>query len=414
MKAQGMVARGLLTIALTFGATQSSAFHSGGTAECTGCHSMHAPNPTGSQLLRQSDPSSVCLSCHQGGTETGPSSYRVSTGESNMPNGVAPLQLTPGGDFGWLKKDYSFTVGGATLQEDGSTHGHNIVAADFGFLADSRNTTAPGGTFSSSELSCVSCHDPHSKYRRLADGGIVTTGAPIIGSGSYDTSPVPQAGQAVGVYRLLAGAGYGKGGVTFTGSPTAVAPETYNRSEAATQTRVAYGHATGNGRDTWARWCATCHPQMLNQGHRTDIALGSDVLANYAAYVKSGDMTGSLTASYLSLVPFVENTTDYTTLAAHAKNNDSALGGPQTGDLVTCLTCHRAHASGWGHMMRWNDTSTFLTYDGLWPGTDSTPGLPEYARGRTSAETRAAYYDRPANLFATHQRGLCNKCHARD
>jgi hypothetical protein len=322
--------------------------------------------------------------------------------------------MPPGADFGWLKKNYSYAVSGATVQEDGSTHGHNIVALDFGFVADSTNTRAPGGTFSASELTCTSCHDPHGRYRRLADGTIATDGAPIVGSGSYNTSPAPRPEQAVGVYRLLAGSGYTKGGATFGGVPLAVAPETYNRAESATQTRVAYGHGLGNGRDSWARWCATCHPQMLSQGHRTDVALGSDVRNNYATYVKSGDMTGTLANSYLSLVSFVENTSDHAALAAHARDDDSALGGPQSGDLVTCLTCHRAHASGWESMMRWDDKATFMTYNGTWPGTDTTPDVPQHAKGRTSAETRAAYYDRPASLFARYQRSLCNKCHARD
>jgi predicted CXXCH cytochrome family protein len=399
---------------MTFGATKASAFHSGGTAECTGCHSMHAPSPSGSQLLTRADASSVCLGCHQDDNARGPATYRVATAESSMPNGAPPLQRSPGGDFGWLKKDYSYAVGGATLREEGSTHGHNIVAADFSFVADTTNTTAPGGTFSASELACTSCHDPHGEYRRLADGTIAAAGAPIVASGSYDTSPAPTAGQAVGVYRLLAGSGYTRGGATFGGVPSAVAPETYNRGESATQTRVAYGHGTGNGRDTWARWCATCHPQMLSHGHRADVALGAEVRNNYATYVKSGDMTGTLANSYLSLVPFVENSADHAALAAHAKSDDSALGGPHNGDLVSCLSCHRAHASGWENMMRWDDKATFLTSNGTWPGTDTTPDVPELAKGRTSAEIQAAYYDRPATLFAKNQRSLCNKCHARD
>ena len=41
------------------------AFHSGGVAECGGCHSMHSPNPAGTSLLTGSDPSSTCLSCHE-------------------------------------------------------------------------------------------------------------------------------------------------------------------------------------------------------------------------------------------------------------------------------------------------------------------------------------------------------------
>ena len=40
------------------------AFHSGGVAECGGCHSMHSPDPDGFYLLLGEDQSSVCLNCH--------------------------------------------------------------------------------------------------------------------------------------------------------------------------------------------------------------------------------------------------------------------------------------------------------------------------------------------------------------
>jgi predicted CXXCH cytochrome family protein len=395
-------------------AGRAQAFHAGGTGDCSGCHSVHSAKAPASPLLRQSDPSSVCLSCHQASNDTGPNTYHVATADAKMPTGVAPLQRTPAGDFGWLKKSYTYTIDGATITENGSTHGHNIVAADFGFQSDAANTTAPGGTFPAAGLSCTSCHDPHGKYRRLADGTVATSGAPITASGSYETSPVPQGGTAVGVYRLLAGSGYSTGGVTFTGVPAAVAPDIYNRAESATQTRVAYGHASGSGRETWARWCATCHPDLLSSGHAADKTMDAALLNNYAAYVKSGDMSGSLASSYLSLVPFVENNSDHVALASHAKSDDSALHGPASGDLVSCLTCHRAHATGWEHMLRWDDKASFIVYNGTWPGTDTTPGLPQYARGRTSAETQASYYDRPWSTFATYQRTLCNKCHARD
>jgi hypothetical protein len=65
-------------------------------------------------------------------------------------------------------------------------------------------------------------------------------------------------------------------------------------------------------------------------------------------------------------------------------------------------------------MLRFNMEGEFMVYNGLWPGTDTTSGQPQFARGRTSAETYAAYYDRPVTQFATYQRVLCNKCHAKD
>ncbi|MBI4271048.1 MAG: cytochrome C [Candidatus Rokubacteria bacterium] len=407
-------------LALGLGGT-AYAFHSGGVAECVGCHSMHSPAAGGTFLLVGTDASSTCLTCHQNAADTGPSSYHVSTAPGSLGAGQAPLQRTPGGDFGWLKKTYTFTVRGTTTTEDGATHGHNIVANDFGYVVDPHNATAPGGTFPASQLACNSCHDQHGQWRRLSDNSIVKGGqvgvatAPIIGSGSYNNSAVPAAGQAVGVYRLLAGGAHGT--ANFPGVPAAKVPSTYNRTEASTQTRTAYGHATTGGHTPWGEWCSSCHGNMHSNGnyvHPVDETLGSTIAGLYGAYVKSGDMSGVAGSSFTSLVPFIENTSDYTVLASHAQNNDSQLAGPASNDRVSCLTCHRAHATGWEYGLRWNMEGEFMVYNSLYPGTDTTPTVPQFARGRTGAETQAAYYDRPVTQFASYQRVLCNKCHAKD
>jgi len=416
----GMLA--LAAIALMGFAGNAYAFHSGGVAECGGCHSMHSPAAGGTFLLVGTDQSSACLTCHQNALDTGPSSYHISTAPGSLGPGQAPLQRGPGGDFGWIKKDYSFTIRGTVTNEDGDTHGHNIVANDFSYFVDGTNATAPGGTFPSAQLACNSCHDPHGQYRRLDSGAVAKTGGPIYASGSYynGTSIAanePTANEAVGVYRLLAGAGYTKDGVTFNGVPAAKTPSTYNRTEATTQTRTAYGLSTAPGQESWGNWCGTCHPDMHSSGnyvHPVDEDLGSTVATIYGQYVKTGDMTGAAASSFTSLVPFVKGTGDYAALAALAVNNDTQLGGPAPDDQVACLSCHRAHASGWEYALRWNMEGEFMTYNSLYPGTDTTPTVPQFARGRLGAETQAAYYDRPVTKFASYQRVLCNKCHAKD
>jgi len=403
---------GLLTLGL---AGSAMAFHSGGVAECAGCHSMHTSKPGGKFLLVGTDQSSTCLSCHEHDGDTGPSSYHISTADSGLGAGMSPLQRTPGGDFGWLKKTYQWTLRTVLQTEAGETHGHNIVAIDKGYVADATNTTAPGGTFTAANLQCNSCHDPHGKFRRDSTGAIVTTGAPIIGNGSYTTSAVPAAGQAVGAYRLLPGAGYtsSTGTTIFPGSPAAVAPSTYNQTEATNQVRVAYGAKTGNGSATWGQWCSTCHADMHTSSgklvHPVDQNLGSAISGLYNSYVKSGDMTGTSASSYLSLVPFAQGTSasDFASLKANASNALATSAGPASSDQVMCLSCHRAHASGFPEMLRWNNEYEFIVSNGAYLSTSNS-------MGRTEDEWKAAYYDRPATNFATYQRGLCNKCHAKD
>ena len=62
-----------------------------------------------------------------------------------------------------------------------ASHGHNVVAADD---ACSRPTTCArwrrAGTYPSDRLSCISCHDPHGRYRLDASGAVRTRrGSPI-------------------------------------------------------------------------------------------------------------------------------------------------------------------------------------------------------------------------------------------
>ena len=149
--------------ALTF--SNAYAFHSGGVAECEGCHSMHnsfdgSPNVTGRTfaqgtgiyLLKANDQSGACLNCHQA-ADTAPSSYHISTAGINPYDSTAPVESTPGGDFAWLKKTMNVVIRKTTALDGnpGERHGHNVVAADFGYVADSTLTVAPGGTYPAAE-----------------------------------------------------------------------------------------------------------------------------------------------------------------------------------------------------------------------------------------------------------------------
>jgi hypothetical protein len=97
---------------------------------------------TGPYLLKANDQSGTCLNCHEGAGDIGPTTYHVSTPSTELPPGIPPKQLTPGGDFGWLKKDYTWLSSptGTIVTSEGDRHGHNIVASDFLYLADKTYT----------------------------------------------------------------------------------------------------------------------------------------------------------------------------------------------------------------------------------------------------------------------------------
>lgn len=423
-----LVAAAMLTLAASGSAL---AFHDGGVATCDGCHTMHnsqggaqmtknalATGTTNAYLLQGSDDSSTCLVCH--GRAPAGSGYKVL--DPAAAAGAAPANFTPGGDFGWLKKDYTWTLPRAGSSK-GERKGHNVVANDYGLVADATLTTAPGGTYPAASLGCQSCHDPHGKTRIIDAAGTMATSAlgtsvlPIGDSGSYGA--MPDANQAVGVYRLLGGLGYAPKSYATSpfaaDAPIAIAPSTYNRAETVTDTRVAYGKGM-------SEWCANCHQGLHNDAYPTNLrhpagnaALMTNVLANYAAYVKSGDLTGTNATAYSSLVPYEEGTADRAALVLHAKNDGTATAGPDSTSNVMCLSCHRAHASGWDSMSRWNNKAEFLTVAGDFPGIDApTQEGKDFAAGRTQAEVKGSYYNRDKAAFAYAQRSLCNKCHAKD
>ncbi|GFO69695.1 cytochrome c [Geomonas limicola] len=337
----------------------------------------------------------------------------------NLGQGLAPTQLTPGGDFGWLRKNFQWQAkDGGQERSSGDRHGHNIVAADYGYSADAILRTAPGGSFQAANLSCTSCHDPHGRYRRDVNGTISTAGPAVVGSGSYTNSTNPDSNASVGTYRMLAGKGYqqklSSGSAFITDPPAAVAPVNYNRSEAMTDTRVAYGSGM-------SEWCQNCHGNIhSSEGARSrqhpagnNARLSADTTNNYNFYVASGNLTGRQDTAYTSMVPYEMGTDDFGVLKQVANSNGSNLSGPDGSGNVMCLSCHRAHASGWDSITRWNNQATLLVSNGRYPGIDNGASADD-AQGRTEAETRKTFYDRPASRYALFQRSLCNKCHAKD
>ena len=403
-----------------------------GSANVTGL----AQYASGPYLLKARDQSGACLNCHE---SAGPGSYHISTPGVTPYNNATTVWvgLTPGGDFGWLKKTMTMTIRGTIGVNEGDRHGHNINAIDFGYAADKIQQTAPGGNYPKAALACSSCHDPHGRYRRFADGTQNTTGLPIFNSGSYTSSNAPISGvSAVGVYRILGGVGYQpkslSGSYAFgAAAPDAVARSTYNVASTAMVSQnntgiqtdlVAYGRGM-------SEWCGNCHGSMVENGYTSgtmglvhpagnQAKLTTAIAANYAAYVSSGIMTGSnLTMS--AIAPFEVGAADstvasYTALKTYA---GSAPAAPVAGTAnVLCLSCHRAHASAFESMARYSLTNEFMTIADAAgaPLYDSSTTEVKINYGLDVAHQTMAYNNRPASNFGPYARNYCNKCHAKD
>jgi mono/diheme cytochrome c family protein len=421
------------------------AFHSGGVAECEGCHSMHNSydgttnvtgrtfaQGTGVYLLKANDQSGSCLNCHAA-ADTGPSSYHIATLGITDHDATSPVEMTPGGDFAWLKKTMNVVIRGTTAIDGnpGERHGHNVIAADFGYVVDSTLTTAPGGSgYAAANLACSSCHDPHGRYRRDVTGAQTTTGLPIWNSGSYNNSKDPIPGvSAVGVYRILGGVGYAPksyNGFPFANkAPEAVVASSYNRSEATAQTGIAYGQGS-------AEWCANCHGSMLQDGFTSGMAglrhpagnnskLTASIAADYNSYVKSGIMTNvTPAAAFSTLAPFELGSADYAVLKAAGRTstalNNQYMPAASTSANVTCLSCHRAHATGFESMLRFFYLNEFMTVadSANNPIYDSSITENKINYGYNTVQQQNAYNGRPATVFGGYARSQCNKCHAKD
>ncbi len=434
--------------ALAFAFGNAYAFHSGGVAECEGCHSMHnslegsanvtglAQYASGPYLLKARDQSGACLNCHE---NAGPGSYHIST-PGVTPYNNAPttwVGLTPGGDFAWLKKTMTTTIRGGIGVNEGDRHGHNIIAIDFGYGPDKVQLTGPGGSYPASSLACSSCHDPHGRYRRDAAGTYSTTGLPIFNSGSYTNSANPVAGvAAVGAYRILGGVGYQPkslgGSHQFANDPpSAVARSTYNVASTAMVAQPNTGVQTdlvsyGRG---MSEWCGNCHGSMVMNGYTSGMAglvhpagsaakLTTTIAANYAAYVSSGRMTGT-NLSMSAIAPFEVGVAD-ATIASYTSLKASATAGnavPVAGTAnVLCLSCHRAHAGAFESMARYSIANEFMTAGDSTGAAffDASTTENKINQGFDAAHQQVAYNNRPATNFGPYARDYCNKCHAKD
>jgi len=329
------------------------AFHDGGVAYCGGCHTMHnsqngapiAPNGPYNNLLKMATPSDVCLSCHTQSSSTSQSGRAVLSLDPLNPN-----YEMGGGDFVFLTEDNIYDGHGSTVMP-GNHSGHNVIAPSKNLAVEPDMASAPGsgGAYLSSWLGCTGCHDPHgNEFFRLLN----TTG-PIQDGLFQFTAPAPD---AIGV-ALGSGA----------------QPESQTN------------HTAYNG--GMSAWCGNCHGDFHNASNENFHPSGEAIngLAGiYNEYNGTGDQTGGLPATaYLPAVPFEDPSMTV-----------SSTAGPSGDSEVSCITCHRSHATSGPDAGRWDFLVTVLEEDGVASGSYAIPN--------------------PYQAQTAEQRSLCNKCHNKD
>ncbi len=328
-----------LVLAAALGSSvPARAFHSGGVGNCGGCHTLHISS-MGLATFDRPHPADVCLNCHQTGT-----------GNTWGLDPALPGPQYGGGPFVFLAED-NLGDGPADGIVPGHAAGHNVVSLANGTVADPRHGTGPGGSFPSSALACTSCHDPHGKgatFRLLRGAGTV-----ISNGQSYPfTNAAPQ-GEGASLEQPE--------------SPT-------NHS--------AYRAGVSD-------WCANCHASYLdNHGsasgspfrHPVNVPIGATVAATYNAYQGTGQPGG---AGLGASIPEVA--------LESATATPSGSGMVDASARITCLSCHRAHASSAPAAGRWDFHITTWAEEGVKSGSFRLPN--------------------PYPAAGLAQRQLCDKCH---
>jgi hypothetical protein len=337
----------LLVLGVFALSTPAMAFHDAGVAHCNGCHTMHnsqdgilvdADSPMGNPyLLVDATPSDVCLGCHAD-----------HLGAVFFDDVLNPAPLKGAGNFIFLLEDnLNDGHGGGSDPISGDAAGHNVNAPGHGLAADGTLATSPGGNFPAGVLGCTSCHDPHGTdaFRMLYGAGR------LVQEFYTFTNPSPEA----------------EGLSLFFG-------------EEANDSHTAY-------QGGMSAWCGNCHGDFHNEAggaliHPSGSTLGGTIAAKYNLYNGTTDQTGGTSVdAYLAAVPFED-----------AANTTSSTEGPTAASQVSCITCHRAHATSAPDATRWDMNVTFLHEDGVESGSYLIPD---------------PYGD-------LNQRSLCNKCHNKD
>jgi len=381
------IAMMVLAALLGVGLSCAASFHKGGAGNCAGCHTMHnsendmtANAGAGASLLRASDSSSICLNCHAG------------AGGPNIPSVFSfdGSAMTPGGDFYWITKGFTWMDGTSPA----ARHGHNVVASDFNLLADPNRLRAPGGNYPSDSLSCISCHDPHGE----SEQGTAGSGLPVSGSGSY--GEVAAAGTILGNYRLLGDSNYSVDGFSFPADAPIARQNKHLPFAESDSSHVDYGSGM-------SEWCGNCHAGVLSRNHEVGNGsfehpagnqekLEADIISQYNAYIRTGDLTGVAATAYLQFVPFERGVNDSQML------DPTSTQGPDVSSNVMCLTCHRAHASAFPYAGRWDFTANLLV--------DSHPAVGD--AGASATDVLNSYYGRSISFeFGPDQGSFCEKCH---
>jgi predicted CXXCH cytochrome family protein len=302
-----------------------------------------------------------CISCHSGATGTATNSYTapIVFRTSGIPGGQGGTNTLAGGDFYWVADSGANTdsmghnvvgISGADVALSFNPPGWHAGATP-GQLADGQVNA--GGASWAAQLNCAGQLGCHGKHDVVGDfPGI---------KGAHHNNPNVATTQANnpttmgGSFRFLSGINGLEHSQWNWGETTALHNE-YNGDDDTANRNQAY--TSYANKRTINYLCAECHGYYHSQiddtttgtpwlRHPTDIVLGRGAGTEYSAYNPDASNAYSLEA------PVARPTVPATSSATVLPDDNSG----DTGAIVSCLSCHRAHGSNQADLLRWDYTT---------------------------------------------------------
>lgn len=347
------------------------------SGQCSNCHTMHNSQNGLGEVKTYSDGSlttgvttpqdnllkASCIACHAGSTgKTDAITFAPIVVHTTAPTGQGNGKTNAGGDFYWVAKG---------LGAD-NTKGHNVSG-----LADADSTInmtagppgwdptatsgfaysqVAGGTWTNEQVTCdgtFGCHGRHTSEGIKGAHHSNTGGTHTVASAPSDVGDS---------YRFLGGI-KGLEDTDWNWNETATNHNEYYGADRAGETYVP--------KETISFSCAECHGNFhldISSAsfatpwirHPTDIKLGRGAGTEYSAYNPDTGGGSTQPRTYSMEAPVARGAVPTSPSQDVYANNTN-----ETGAIVMCLSCHRAHGSPEPDILRW-------TYTGIIAGSGTT------------------------------------------
>ncbi|BCA79359.1 cytochrome c3 family protein [Desulfuromonas sp. AOP6] len=279
---------------------------------CVNCHTMHQTDGSGNvmsgastALLNKAD----CYACHSGAS-------------GGAPKVDKQTNISAGGSFYWVDQGVD-TVGHNVAYLTNNTDGILTAPPGFGSGEAAPDTSVPfGGTYTNQALTCAGTTGCHGTHSIASDMAALQGAHHSNASGAVDAALDALPGDS---YRFLKG-------IKGYEDPEYEVGTGHNRY---------YGVDGGGDNQTISALCARCHGQFHGDAetyadgwirHPTDLDLSSAFGSEYV--VTAYDKNVPLGSSVVAMSDSVDSTTN-------------------SNQVVTCLSCHRAHGSDQPDLLRW-------------------------------------------------------------